>query len=335
MCDMLLTGFDAPILQSMYLDKRLRDHTLLQAIARVNLPYSELKNGWSENGEQGRGGLVIDYFRVFENLNEALNFDKNELGTIAYPFSMLREQFRLQIGLLSELFKNIDRSGSHESLMKELTFLNQDGPAWDEFEEGYKNVRIIYEAVQHNPSLAEYEREYVWLAKLWLAYRKKFYPRERYEISEEDGAKTRELIRQHVRMEELKKAFPTYELNENYLAKLDEVPPDAKALDIEAMLAAELKIQLEEDEEYQPLSERLNRIVNQKRAGTLAGTALIAELERLSKEVVEMVAESKRPLRDQIAGLVFERCPDVKESGQSDDVADAVLGKTKELCFLQ
>lgn len=56
-CDMLLTGFDAPILQTMYLDKGLRNHTLLQAIARVNRPYDELKNGWGENGEQGRGGL--------------------------------------------------------------------------------------------------------------------------------------------------------------------------------------------------------------------------------------------------------------------------------------
>ena len=40
-CDMLLTGFDAPILQTMYLDKGIRDHTLLQAIARVNRPDSE------------------------------------------------------------------------------------------------------------------------------------------------------------------------------------------------------------------------------------------------------------------------------------------------------
>ncbi len=45
-----------------------------------------------------------------------------------------------------------------------------------------------------------------------------------------------------LRTPELKKPFPTYELNENYPAKLDEVLPDAKTLDIEAMLAAELKI---------------------------------------------------------------------------------------------
>ena len=50
----------------MYLDKGMRDHTLLQAIARVNRPYTELKEF----------GLILDYFGAFENLNDALNFDK-------------------------------------------------------------------------------------------------------------------------------------------------------------------------------------------------------------------------------------------------------------------
>src|SRR5439155_320753 len=82
---------------------------------------------------------------VFKNLNEALNFDKNELGTIAYPFSQLRERFKLEVGLLSQMFKDIDRTGSYESLMKALTFLNQNEPARDKFEELYRNVRLLYE----------------------------------------------------------------------------------------------------------------------------------------------------------------------------------------------
>jgi type I restriction enzyme, R subunit len=85
-CDMLLTGFNAPILQVMYLDKGLRDHTLLQAMARVNRPYNDLKEY----------GLILDYFGVFENLNDALNFDKNELGEAAFPFEAFREKFRVQ-----------------------------------------------------------------------------------------------------------------------------------------------------------------------------------------------------------------------------------------------
>ena len=62
----LLTGFDAPILQTVYLGKPLRDHTLLQAICRVNRPYSEEKTH----------GLIVDYFGIFGDVAQALQFDE-------------------------------------------------------------------------------------------------------------------------------------------------------------------------------------------------------------------------------------------------------------------
>ncbi len=62
----LLTGFDAPILQTMYLDKPLRDHTLLQAICRTNRPY----------GEQKTHGLIVDYLGIFDDVAQALQFDE-------------------------------------------------------------------------------------------------------------------------------------------------------------------------------------------------------------------------------------------------------------------
>ena len=107
---MLLTGFDAPVLQAMYLDKGMRDHTLLQAIARVNRPYNELKEY----------GLILDYFGVFERLNDALNFDKNELGEVAFPFQKFRDMFRAQITDLLALFEGITRDGKHSTLMQAL-----------------------------------------------------------------------------------------------------------------------------------------------------------------------------------------------------------------------
>lgn len=60
-CDMLLTGFDAPIEQVMYIDKRLREHTLLQAIARTN----RVKRGKQR-------GYVVDYIGLANHLTEAL-----------------------------------------------------------------------------------------------------------------------------------------------------------------------------------------------------------------------------------------------------------------------
>lgn len=61
-CDMLLTGFDAPIEQVMYIDKKLKEHNLLQTIARVNRTYSGKTVGY-----------VVDYIGLTENLREALS----------------------------------------------------------------------------------------------------------------------------------------------------------------------------------------------------------------------------------------------------------------------
>ena len=66
--DKLLTGYDAPLLYCMYLDKPMRDHVLLQAIARVNRPYVDA------NGESKRIGLVVDYVGVLGALEKALRF---------------------------------------------------------------------------------------------------------------------------------------------------------------------------------------------------------------------------------------------------------------------
>lgn len=60
-CDMLLTGFDAPVAQVMYLDKPLREHSLLQAIARVNRPFEDKNHG-----------LIVDYYGVSDDLQKAL-----------------------------------------------------------------------------------------------------------------------------------------------------------------------------------------------------------------------------------------------------------------------
>jgi type I restriction enzyme R subunit len=84
---MLLTGFDAPIEQVMYLDRPLKEHTLLQAIARVNRTSTREVERSLENGEIVKEniikqcGYVVDYYGISNYLEEALAiFDKEELG---------------------------------------------------------------------------------------------------------------------------------------------------------------------------------------------------------------------------------------------------------------
>src|SRR6185295_10778448 len=66
-CAMWLTGFDAPTLSTMYLDKPMKDHTLMQTIARANRVTS-----WKFGGKEKKNGELVDYYNVFRNMRRAL-----------------------------------------------------------------------------------------------------------------------------------------------------------------------------------------------------------------------------------------------------------------------
>src|SRR5215212_169018 len=96
----LLTGYDAPVLYAMYLDKPMRDHTLLQAIARVNRPYEVDEGEGTETSKPH--GFVLDFVGIFDKLEKALAFDSDEVNAIVKD-----------LGLLKGLFKNkIERKAS-------------------------------------------------------------------------------------------------------------------------------------------------------------------------------------------------------------------------------
>lgn len=106
-CDMLLTGFDAPIEQVMYIDKKIREHTLLQAIARTN----RVKKGKAR-------GYIVDYIGLTENLTDALTLyaaadERQELAqglkSISSEMPVLEERFQRLLQLFStNKVENVD-----------------------------------------------------------------------------------------------------------------------------------------------------------------------------------------------------------------------------------
>ncbi len=323
-CNMLLTGFDAPILQALYLDKKLRDHELLQTIARVNRPYNELKGH----------GLVLDYYGIFDNLNEALNYKPDELGDVAFPFEKIREHFRRTFDEVWGLFPSdtVARDGSHGAFVAAMRLLRDIEGLEKQFDTGYRNLRVLYEALQPDEQLRDFVRPYAWLTKLYMLYRKKFYPELAMEAAAEDAARTRELIREHIDVQELEREFPTYVLDEHFLTKLSDKTQDAKALDIEAMLTAELRIRLDQDESFRPLSEKLQRLIDEKRAGALGGAALIESLEGMTEAVRAAVEESQRPIGQQLAQRIKARNPALADATAAA-IAAEVLAEADGLCF--
>jgi len=95
----LLTGFDAPILQTMYLDKSLKDHTLLQAICRTNRLYP-----------QKHFGRIVDYFGVFDDAAKALQFDKESVKRMISNLSELRSKLPEAMSECLAHFGSIDRT---------------------------------------------------------------------------------------------------------------------------------------------------------------------------------------------------------------------------------
>ncbi len=87
----LLTGFDAPILYCMYLDKPMRDHVLLQAIARVNRPYED------DDGQVKPYGFVLDFVGIFEKLEKALAFDSDVVASVIQNIDVLKQLFAAMI----------------------------------------------------------------------------------------------------------------------------------------------------------------------------------------------------------------------------------------------
>ena len=326
-CDMLLTGFDAPILQALYLDKKLLNHSLLQTIARVNRPYNEIKGH----------GLVLDYYGIFDHLNEALNYKPDELGDVAFPFDVIRGHFRKTFEEVWQLFPAdaVPRDGSHDAFITAMKILRDVDGAEKQFDSGYRNLRVLYEALQPDEQLRDFVRPYAWLTKLYMLYRKKFYPDACMGVVEataEDAARTRELIREHIDVDALATEFPTYVLDEHFLTKLKDKKPDAKALEIEAMLSAELRIRLDQDDTFRPLSEKLQRLIDEKRAGTLAGVVLIEELENLTEAVRSAVEENKRPIAQQLALKIKARNAAIADT-LAAEIAAAILAEADKHCF--
>lgn len=276
--DMLLTGFDAPIEQVMYLDKPMRDHKLLQAIARTNRPYP---------GKAA--GIIVDYVGIFKNLVKALNFQEEDIEGVAYNYDVLKEEFSAIIASVVKPFSGIVRDGSRKSLFKAFSILD-DKTRYKEFKTGLSKLKRRYETIAPDPFLLEYDDDFTWLIEVNEAYNK-FHHREGPDLSEYQE-KTKQLIREKLLVNELETRFPLFEIDSEYLKKLDahHFTKRQKVMEITEAVSHHISINVETNPIYETLSERLKRILEIKDTTEQLGkmealVGEIAEIERQAKEL--------------------------------------------------
>lgn len=282
----LLTGFDAPILQAMYLDKPLRDHTLLQAICRTNRPY----------GEEKTHGLIVDYLGVFDDVALALQFDEQGVRKAVSNIAELIGQLPGAMQKCLAYFGTCDRAvQGYEGLIaaQECVPTNETR---DAFAGDFTVLARIWEAVSPDPVLTQYEKDYRWLAQVYESLKPSTGTGRL--LWHRLGAKTIDLIHQNVYVEKVRDDLDTLVLDADLLQTVLGSPdPTRRAKEITIKLTARLR-KHGGNPKFKELAERLEDLKNRHQQGLLVSIDFLKELLELAKEVVK--AERDTPVEEEI-----------------------------------
>jgi type I restriction enzyme, R subunit len=204
----LLTGFDAPILYVMYLDKPMRDHTLLQAIARVNRPYE------NEAQEMVKPhGFVLDFVGIFDKLEKALAFDSDEINAIVKDLGILKQLFKAKMESKAPTYLKLVGQKFDDKDVDNLIEHFRDQDRRKEFFKEYKEIEMLYEIISPDAFLRPYIDRYATLSSIYAvvrnAYAKKVY------VDRAFQKKTNELVRKHVGAEQLANVAEFVKIDEN------------------------------------------------------------------------------------------------------------------------
>ncbi|MHC4089796.1 MAG: type I restriction endonuclease subunit R [Planctomycetota bacterium] len=284
----LLTGFDAPILQTMYLDKPLRDHTLLQAICRTNRPYGDAKTH----------GLIVDYLGVFDDVAQAIQFDEEGITRVVTNISELIAKLPEAMQKCFAYFAGVDRSVTgYEGLIAAQECL-PNNEIRDHFAADYSYLSRLWEAISPDPVLSQHETDYRWLTQVYESLKPSSGTGKL--LWHALGAKTIELIHEHVHVDAVRDDLETLVLDADLLeAVLGTPDPNKKAKEIEIKVARRLRKHLH-DPRFRALGERLEELKQRHEQGLLLSIDFLKALLELARDVVaaeqtaEPVAEEER-----------------------------------------
>lgn len=274
----LLTGFDAPILQAMYLDKPLRDHTLLQAICRVNRTYSEQKTH----------GLIVDYLGIFDDVAKALEFDDKSILSVVSNIQELMDRLPEAMQKCLAFFAGVDRTvEGYEGLISAQQCL-PNNTVRDNFAGEYSVLGKLWEAISPDTILGQYEKDYRWLSQVYQSVQ----PSSGHGklIWHSLGAKTIELIHQNVHVDAVRDDLDTLVLDADLLEAVLSNPDPSKAKEIEIKVARRLRKHLG-NPKFKALSERLDALRDRFESGQVNSVEFLKALLQIAKEVLQAEKE--------------------------------------------
>ena len=287
-CNMLLTGFDAPIEQTMYLDSPLRDHNLLQAVARTNRPYDY---GEGETKLSKEFGRIVDYVGVFQNYKEALNYDPEDIGEFEDVDALLKE-FPKILETALEPFNDIKLEDSYECMMDIIRKLSEIDHG--QFENRFHRTVQLWESISPNPGLRPFRNRYFWLVTIYELYMEEF-RRVSFDV-EFYAAQTRKLLKESTMLLDYRGHLPEIAIDADYLTKLQEtkLSPSDKAEKIIRDIETMIRTNQNNSAIYIEFQERLDALIRMKNANTVEIEGLLKKLSELYTEVDEAIEIPKK-----------------------------------------
>lgn len=185
----LLTGFDAPVLYAMYLDKPMRDHVLLQAIARVNRPYED------GDGRAKTAGLVLDFVGILEKLEDALAFDSQDVSGVLTGLVELQKHFAELIAGGKERYLAIAKGLHGDKEVEAVVEYFRDEGRRTELQDFISELENLFEILSPDAFLRPYLEDYQRLMDMAATVRAAFY--QGLDVDKSFLRKTAELVREH------------------------------------------------------------------------------------------------------------------------------------------
>jgi type I restriction enzyme R subunit len=276
--DMLLTGFDAPILQVMYLDKLLKEHRLLQAVARTNRPFKDLKDA----------GIVIDYVGILKEFKKAFEmYSEEDIKGALNSYESVKEDFVTLIKEIFGMFRGVPRDYERETLLQALELLTSDEKKEKEFTEKYRNLRKTFELLGPDEIKLEYFEDYKWLSAIYTYYTKIVIQRPEYEgYVQKYYDKTLRFVHRAMEIDRLERELPVIAFDQKYLEALGEriKGRKEKAANILFTLNRLVLVERHRNPVYESLIEKVERLLEMWKEKT-------RDYERIYTEGVKTVNE--------------------------------------------
>ncbi|MEI8133201.1 MAG: HsdR family type I site-specific deoxyribonuclease, partial [Leptolinea sp.] len=270
----LLTGFDSPILQTMYLDKSLKDHTLLQAICRTNRLFP--------NKTFGR---IVDYFGVFDDTAQALAFDEETVRQVITNLQELKDKLPTFIEKSLSHFSGVDRSlVGFDGLQAAQDCINSNEKR-DLFAKDFHNLSNLWESLSPDEVLNPYQKDYQWLSQVYLSVKPSSDDAGRL-LWHALGAQTTKLIHENVHVTGISHEMEEMVLDASVIDDLMNHKDPREAQRVLKILKGRLGIH-DGDPTFFQLSERLEALRVRAEKGLVSSIEFIKELCQLARDTLQ------------------------------------------------